>query len=25
LGTWIYLRDGSSLDELIHKEIEVHL
>lgn len=25
LGTWIYSRDGSSLDELIHKEIEVDL
>lgn len=25
LGTWIYARDNSSLDELIHKEIELEL
>ncbi|PTB75908.1 Frataxin [Trichoderma longibrachiatum ATCC 18648] len=25
LGTWIYARDNSSLDELIHKEIEMEL
>ncbi|KAL7822276.1 hypothetical protein V8C26DRAFT_390551 [Trichoderma gracile] len=25
LGTWIYTRDNSSLDELIHKEIELEL